>query len=84
MKKVLQLWDVPKTNRTKRIILKPAWHYIYDSSSDEIYNFAMAAIINGNVPFNYEEAILSADAENGKLQYEPNSIVLWPYLLENH
>ena len=45
--------DIPTTNRTGRMIRRPAWHYDYDFSTDE----------NCNISFNYEEAILSAEAE---------------------
>ena len=52
----------------------------------------MAASVNGNVPLDYEEAILSADAEKWQaaMQIEFKNLVekkhgfLWLYLLENH
>ena len=58
--------DIAKLNRTGRMIRRTRWHYDYDFSTDENYNFAMTASVNGNVPLNYEEAILSAGA--GKWQ----------------
>ena len=45
--------DIPKTNRTGRMIRRSAWHYDYDFFTDE----------NCNISLNFEEAILSADAE---------------------
>ena len=55
--------DIPTTDRTGRMIRRPAWHYDYDFSTDGNCHFAMAASVNVNVPLNYDEAILSADAE---------------------
>ena len=52
-------------------------HYDYDFSADKNNNFKLAASVNGNVPLNYEEAILSADAEKWQaaLQKEFRSLV---------
>ena len=55
--------DIPTTNRTGRMVRRPAWHYDYDFSTEENCNFAAAASVNGNVPLNYEEAVFSTDAE---------------------
>ena len=55
--------DVPTVNRTGLMIRRPALDYDYDFSTDENCNFAIAASVNGNVPFIYEKAIVSADTE---------------------
>ena len=68
--------DVPTTNRTVRMIRKPARQYDYNFSTEENCNFSMAASVNGNVPINYEEAILSADSENWQAAKQKNSVVL--------
>ena len=62
---------------TGRMFRRPAWHYDYDFSTDENCNFVMAASVNGNVPLNYEEAILSPDAEKWQtaMQNEFKSLV---------
>ena len=69
--------DIPTTNRTGRMFRRPAWHYDCDFSTDENCNFAMAASVNGKVPLNYEEAILSPDAEKWQtaMQNEFKSLV---------
>ena len=72
--------DIPTTNRTGLLILifyNDFWHYDYDFFSDENCKFAMAASVNGNVQLNYEEAILSADAEKWQaaMQNEFKSLV---------
>ena len=55
-------FDFPTTNRSGRMIRRPAWHYGYDFFTDKNCNFAMALSVNGSVPLNYEEEISSADA----------------------
>ena len=69
--------DIPTTNRTGRMIRRPAWKYDFDFSTDENRNFSMAASVNGNVPLIYEEVVFSADVKKrpAPMQNEFNSLV---------
>ena len=65
--------DIPTTGRKIR---RPAWHNNYVFSIDVNCNFAMATSVNCKVPLNYEEAILSADAEKWQAATQNGTKVL--------